>query len=278
MPALQTEDSQMAEVSDLWARHEEADVKKVLVTFGGKAYDPTISMTMQNAALSGVDEVRVYDDAWLLTTPFYEMNRWIFEREPKNHMGHCCWKPYIVMQEMKRLAQGDIVLYCDGDTYPIADLSPLFEMAKRDGVVLFEAQGCDNMRFIKRECWHVFNMEPYPSQHACGRFQLFTVGDWRSMQLLMEWQVYMLNPLCQFDEGSKTMKDQPEFFRNSADQSVLTMLALRYKIPLHREACQYGYPPQPGCGQRGDDYKQLFHQEWCTGDRADVSGSKFRNV
>jgi hypothetical protein len=254
-------------------------MKKVLVTFGGKAYDPSIAMTIQNQSIAKVDEIRVYDDAWLLQSPFYAGNKWIFEREPKNHLGHCSWKPYIIRDAMLGLQPGDVVLYVDGDTHPIADLSPLFEMADREGIVLFEATGVDNMRFTKAECFgRILGKAPFPSQHACGRFQLFKVGNALAAQILMNWQAYNLDPLCQFDEGSTTMQDQPEFFRNSAEQSVLSMLALRYKIPLHREACQYGWPAHPGIGQPGDTYPQLFHQEWATGDRNDVSGSRFRNV
>lgn len=254
-------------------------MKKVYVTFGGRAYDPSIALTIQNQSIAKVDEVRVYDDAWLLASDFYRVNQWIFERKPQNHLGHCCWKPYILMDTMLRLNPGDVALYVDGDTHPINDLTPLFEIAQREKVVLFEATGCDNMRFTKAECFRtILQKPPFHSQHACGRFQLFTAWDWFSIQLLMEWQAYMLNPLCQFDEGSTTMSDHEEFFRNSADQSVLSMLALKYKIPLHREACQYGWPAHPGIGQPGDTYPQLFHQEWATGDRNDVSGSKWRNV
>lgn len=254
-------------------------MRKVLVTFGGRAYDLNIALTMQNKDISGVDDIRVYDDAWLLQTPFYETNRWIFERKPQNHLGHCCWKPLIILDTMKGLNWGDVVLYVDGDTSPIANLDPLFEIARREKVVLFEATGCDNLRFTKAECFAaILGKAPFSSQHACGRFQLFTCGNMFANQLLLEWQTYMLNPLCQFDEGSTTMPDQPEFFRNSADQSVLSMLALKYNIPLHREACQYGWPAHPGIGQPGDTYPQLFHQEWATGDRNDVSGSRFRNV
>jgi hypothetical protein len=254
-------------------------MRKVCCTFGGKAYDAQIGRTWDIHKMVGLDDVLVFDDAWLLKHPFYELNRWIFEREPRNHMGHCCWKPLIILETMKELNDGDVVLYLDGDTAPIADLTPLFDIAAREKLVLFESQGNDNLRFTKRECFKtILGREPFTSQHACGRFQLFTVGDWRSLQILMEWQAYMLNPLCQFDEPSSTMTDQPEFFRNSADQSVLSMLAIKYNIPLHREACQFGFPIQPNCGQPGDDYPQLFEQVWCDGDRNDLSGSVYRNV
>lgn len=255
-------------------------MKKVYVTFGGRAYDGQIGLAVQNKALAGVDELRVYDDAWLKTTGFYRLNEWLFQLDNGYHFGWCCWKAYILIDTLLRCQPGDVVLYVDGDTYPVANLDPLFAIAEREKIVLFEAQGCNNNRFTKAECFVTMGIprEQWSSQHACGRFQLFTAGDWRSLQFLMDWNTYLLNPLCQFNKGSSTMADQLEFHRHSSDQSSLSNLALKYKIPLHREACQNGWPIQPNTGQPGDTYPQLFEQVWADGDRNDVSGSRFRNV
>jgi hypothetical protein len=256
-------------------------MKRIYCTFGGKAYDSTLEHVAKYALDYGVDEVRIYDDRWLLSTTFYQLNKWLFEREPQAGFGWYVWKAFIVLQEFKRLNDGDIVLYVDADTYPIANLSILFEFARRDGIVLFEAQGCGNNRFTRSDCWFAMGQKMpalIDTQHGCGRFQLFRVGDWRAEQFLMEWLVYMLNPNCQGHEGSKTLKDHENFARHSADQSVLTLLGLKYGIPFHREACQYGFPVQPNCGLPEDTYEQLFHQVWCEGDRSDTSGSRFRNV
>jgi hypothetical protein len=258
-------------------------MRRVYVTFGGAAYDKQIAKTAAWLEGSGI-ELRVYDDAWLMTTPFYKLNKWIFEIDESPgrgyHFGWCCWKAFIILQEFKRLNASDIVMYVDADTYPIADLTPLYEIAEREKIVLFEAQGVNNNRFTKAECFMAMAIpqSQWSSQHACGRFQLFTKGDWLCEQFLMDWNTYLLNPLCQFNQGSITMKDQPEFARHSSDQSSLSNLALKYGLPLHREACQNGWPVVPNAGQPGDTYPQMFVQEWADGDRNDVRGSKFRNV
>lgn len=263
-------------------------MKKVLITFGGAAYDKTIAQTIRNA--HGVDEVRVYDDRWLMTTDFYRINKWVFEAE--SNVGHrigfgwCCWKPFIILEEFKRLNTGDVVLYVDADTYPIADLTPLFDIAQRERLVLF-CELVDNKRFTKRDCFIAMGEdteEAYSAPHSCGRFQLFQKGSWIVQQVLYEWLTYSLNPLCQVSDfrtedgavPSEYGEELPEFHRHSAEQSVLTLLAHKYGIKLHRVPCQYGWPAPPGF--EADTYPQLFHQEYCMGDRADLSGSRFRNV
>lgn len=264
-------------------------MRKVLVTFGGKAYDSSIAKTA--AFLENTDiELRVYDDAWLLQTDFHRINRWIFEAQSnQNHhigFGWCCWKPYIIFEELKRLNHGDIVLYVDADTHPIADLTPLFDIAARDGMCLF-CELADNKRFTKRDCFIAMAQdtpEAYSALHSCGRFQLFQKGHWLVEQLLMEWLTYSLNPLCQVSDfrtgdigPSKYGEELPEFHRHSGEQSVLTLLAYKFAIPLHRVPCQYGWP-RPKLGFEQDTYPQLFHQQYCEGDRRDVSGSRYRNV
>lgn len=267
-------------------------MRKVICTFGGAAYDKTTQLIVENYKRFGVDECQIYDDAWLLKHPFYELNKWIFEREPKFGMGWCSWKPLIFLEEMKRLDTGDMVLYTDADTYPISDLSPIFGLCEREEITLFQAQGCLHNRYTKRDCLLVMNSD-VPSRRdtvmACGRFQLFKKGSWRVQQFLYEWLTYNLNPLCQFSDkpefpwpSSVLAPEYDTFVRHSAEQSVLGLLALKYGALLHREACQFGWPIDAEyCKQQGiaaDTYPQIFEQVYCAGDRTDMSGSKFRNI
>lgn len=263
---------------------------RVLITFSGRAYDATTER-MFDALKFGAHAVRVYDDRWLMTQhrQFMEDNKFLWETPKKFGFGWCCWKALIIADAMNWLlrtlhpvcADASTVLYVDADTYPIADLTPIFQFAERDGICLFESQGNPNKRFTRRDCCVAMGLDEekhWNARHACGRFSAFKVGDYRAWQFLCEWLTYSVNPMCQSLEPSKYTAEFPEFARHSNEQSVLTLLASKYGIPLHREACQFGWPAQPGCGQPEDKYPQLFHQEYCTGDRGDLSGSRFRNV
>jgi hypothetical protein len=275
-------------------------MKKLLLTFSGRAYDRTTQLIYQNTPAFGVDELRVYDDRWLNETPFRKLNAWLWETEQKFGFGWCAWKPYIIMQALKGLEYGDIVLYTDADTYPIADLSPLFDECAKEGIVLFNSQGCFNYKYTKRDCFIAMGCdEPkyWDGAHACGRFQLFQKGNPVAEQLLQEWLTYSVNPMCQqwntssyrkpTDLYSDQLREDPldglltPFQRNSCEQSVLSLLRIKYGLPLYREACQFGWPIDAEYCKRFDirgDYPQLFTQEYCEGDRTDLSGSSFFNA
>ena len=257
-------------------------MKRIYITFGGKAYDATTVNIVSQAPLLGADEVVVYDDRWLIDNhpDFMEINKFLWETDKAFGFGWCSWKPFIILDALERCQPGDIVLYTDADTYPIADLSPIFTGCadSEDGIFLFESQGNPNDRFTRRDCFIAMGLDDpkYDGrEHACGRFQLFRAGGWRVKQFLMEWLVYSVNPMCQIVAPSKYGPDHSSYARHSNEQSVLTLLAHKYGVPLHREACQFGWPHTP---HKTDAYPQLFHQVYCEGNRYDLSGSVYRNA
>jgi hypothetical protein len=260
-------------------------MKKVYITFSGAAFDDTTRRIVECAPRLGADEVRVYDDAWLRGTPFYHVNRWIFERKPQMGYGWCSWKPFIILETLKGLSYDDVVLYTDADAYPIADLTPLFDYAGSfqvpQGMMLFEEQGCQHKLFTRRSCWRTMGLETIFDEnaiHAAGRFQLFRKGQYVAQQFLVEWLTYSLNPECQFHDPSEDMAEDPQFIRHSAEQSVLSLLALKYSIPLHRCPDQGGWPVAwEGKYKPEDTYPQVFQHDGRRG-RYSEAGSRFRNV
>ena len=265
--------------------------KRILITFSGKAYDRQTEKQRNFLLIDNPQHARggvhkVYDDRWLVTTPFYQQNRWIFDRQPQHGFGFCSWKPYIIQHALEHFAEpGDVVMYLDADTYPVADISCLFKMAERDGIVLFEEQGCISRTWIKGDCFEAMDALPCckDAMIACGRFQLFrkpTDDSGRLRSFLSEWQRFSLEPLCQFHEGSRNDDDDDDsFLKNSCEQSVLSILACQFGIPLHRTPDQNGWPvAHDGTYKPEDQYPQLFVQDGARGNVNDLSGSRFRNV
>lgn len=238
-------------------------------------------------ARTWADDYRVYDDRWLLESGFIAKHQWLWEAKYTpvgiNQVGHgfgyCSWKPFVILDALTKAQPDDLILYTDADTYLIADVSPLFEICDREGMVIFEEQGCINRKWIKRDCFIAMGCdEPkyWDAKHGCGRFQLFKNNPF-SKSFVKAWADHAVMPRCQLHDAG-TAPNLPEFTRHSTEQAVLTLLAHKNNIPLHRTPDQNGWPHSPNCGQPGDEYGQIFRQEWCDGDRGNLAGSRYRNV
>jgi hypothetical protein len=265
------------------------DQKRVYITFGGAAYDTTVQKAMSaNERFACLDEEWIYDDRWLMETEFYQLNQWLWTyphaipQHPKasRGFGWFCWKPFIIMDALSRLEDGDIVLYVDADTYPIANYSRLFEVCHRDGgMMLFHAQGQPGEHWVKRDCMIVMGAGDSLRHKPAGvaRFMLFQKGSWRVQQFLSEWLTYCINPYATTFEESEIASEYPELHEHRTEQAIMTILAHKYGLHLYREACEFGNGALAD-GVEADLYGQLFRQVGDTGAKDDFSGSRFRNM
>ncbi len=253
-------------------------MRKILLTFSGRAYDATTALTVERAPRLGADQVWVYDDKWLIDSGYVAANKWLYDANPKFGFGYCSWKAFVILSAMDRLADGDVLFYVDADTYPLnAPFGQVFDAcAAAGGVFLFEEQGCSNLRFTKADCMVAMGLPIGDATIAAGRFSVWQKGPFLPRQILTEWWAYSVNPRCMLWDHSIIVKDQPEFARHTTEQSVLTQLARKYSIRLHRTPDQNG-----SLGLYADDdalYQQILEQKWCAGDRTNLRGSTYRNI
>jgi len=272
-------------------------MRRVVCTFSGKAYDATTKLIVERARDLADAEVMVFDDKWLMGTGYYDANRWLFEATSRKHgegmkgavyqhgFSWCSWKSFCIQSAWDRMAEGDVCMYLDADCIPLTNFGQLFyECYKEGGVFLFEEQA-SNLRFTKRGSRLVMGIPDGEGPHACGRFSLWQKGSFLARQILNEWWAYSINRECQLWDGSRLTDlggnacgDPPEYYRHSTEQSVLSNLAIKYKLPLHRAPDAGGFPVKPGDKDVELYPQQLFEQRWCAGDRSDLSGSSYRNV
>ncbi len=253
---------------------------------GYKTMHVTTENLVREAPKFGVDQVLVYDDAWLLKSPFYEAHKewWKIPdskyNQPNRGFGWFIWKPWVINHALATYAQpGDIVLFVDGDTYPIADLTPLYQECERiNGIMLFEELGCEHQHWCKRDTFIVMGMDEDRwrfRQHACARFMLFQRNRARSSYFLEEWLKYCLNRDANTFDASRLAPEYPELHEPRCEQAILTNLAHKYSHRLYRTACQFG----ESSDKDRELYGQLFVQQECENHKKhDYSGSRFRNV
>lgn len=261
-----------------------------LITFSGSDYDATTQRIVDSIAFSGADEHWVFDDVWLTQQEFFHLpgNRWLWEHPYPRCFGFCAWKPFLLLYMFDRMKPGDSVVYTDADAPPVASLAPIFEIAERDGAWLSASQGHKQEKWCKRDAYLTMGHPgPLEEQAGCARFLALRKGAWREQQLLIEWLTYSCNRFANSKDPSQlahlsAIRDEfdggePYIFEQHRDeQAILTNLAHKNQIKLHREADQTG--EDPSCFHVDRElYGQLFEQVHSTRGSNGL-GSRFRRV
>lgn len=263
---------------------------KTLITFGGSSYDQITQRTVREGCRFGADRVLVYDDKWLTGTSLWADPRfqWLYNHKGVGNpnggrgLGWFSWKPFVISHALSQVADGDIVMYIDADTYPIADFSVLYEQCAKDGgQMAFMATGREsalrNGDWNKRDCMITMGMDEakyLDAGTAVARFMLFQKGAPGVAEFLEIWQEYCLMPSCQTFEPSVLAPEHPGFREHRTEQAIYTNLVHLKGLKLYREACGFG----KDCQQDWDLYPQLFEQVGCYGGQKNLNGSRFCNV
>jgi hypothetical protein len=274
---------------------------KHLVTFSGSRYHDTTQRIVEDAPKFGVDNVVVLDDNWLRNCRpgYWSRMEWFRQQRVKGEgkargIDFFCFKPFVVLDFFRRMPAGDVMLYVDADTFPIADLTPLYDRCVADGgVMLFGARGCVQKVWTKRDAFILMGCDE-PKYHdqwqAVARFMLFQKGGaFPADEFLGQWLGFTANPMVNTFDPSVLAPDYPEFREARCEQAVLGNLATRYGIKLHREACEFGCWTAPEDDPSvGEQYRygvpyQMFSQTGAHSYRPGFSGdegegSAFRTV
>lgn len=264
-------------------------MKRWLVSFGGASYDAITAKTVACFRQFGADEFVHYDDAWLIKQPLFSdprfqhlyTHRGVGNPEGGRGFGWFSWKPYVIADCMDRMRRGDVVLYLDADTYPIADFRMLYDLCEKEGgIFAFMATGREtalrNGDWTKRDCFIQMDMDKpiyRDAQAAVARFMLFQKETPNVSDFLETWQNHALDPLCQTFEPSTLAPEHPGFREHRCEQSVFSNLCHILKLKLHREACEFG----KDCPQDWDLYPQLFSQTYSAEPKT-LKGSRFANA
>lgn len=154
--------------------------------------------------------------------------------------GYWLWKPQIILQTARKLAPGDVLVYCDAgrsgyyrfrnfprelvrrslrDEYllgpTIGQHGPMSRWTKRDAFVLLEM---DNSTIHQR----------LPIQ---ATWSFWTSGV-RSISFLEDWLKYCEDPRVLTDlPNTQGIPNLPDFKDHRHDQSVLSLVAYRRKAP-----------------------------------------------
>lgn len=240
-------------------------MKKIHISFGNEKYYKSLDLLEQTSLEIGkVDKFIRYTQDWLKTEPFWNKNAYILGQ--KRGAGYWIWKPYIILKTFESLENGDVVLYSDAGIKVIDNLNPLYNLMANhpnDGKIIFRVPwiGAQHIAKIwtKRDCFVLTesNSEKYwNAPMTNGAISVWEKND-KNVEFLKEWQRYLRDPRIVTDEPNMFGPNFPQFKDHRHDQSVLSILAVKYNFELFRDPTQWGNEEKNLF--KNSTYPQLFH-------------------
>lgn len=211
------------------------------ITYATHEFLPLAKQLRDNALQFGFDDARVYTPADIENSSFYRQNLAILSRA--RGAGYWLWKPYLIREQLKMLAHpDDVLMYCDAgrSTYYQFTKHPekLFELARKSsqGFVLPPTFHLGQVKhWTKRDCLILMDCdrEPFLSHGQISA----TWSLWRktpsSMNFLDEWLEYCQDSRCLTDDPNTCGEpNHAAFIDHRHDQAILTLLALKYGVPV----------------------------------------------
>ena len=212
-------------------------MKKYLVSFANEKFYKKQKRLNESALKFGIDKTFSYTDKILKETLFYKKNQKILDQEKAPGYGYWVWKPYIILDAMKKIREGDILFYIDAGAEIISNIQPLVDLCKKqDGILLFK--GDNLMKFCaKRDCFIKMgcdNEKYWDALYCVGGYQIF-IKNTKSIQFLKEDLKYVQIPEL-IDDSPSITPNFAGFKRHNHDQAILSNLAIKYGI----KSCRNG--------------------------------------
>lgn len=213
----------------------------ILTNLSNELYEESRIRLNKSAEKHGIIEINSYDFADITITKFYSENKKILD-SPKG-IGYWLWKPFIILETMKRLEEGDIVIYSDCGIEIISDLKPLINICKvKEPVLLFANGNFPNSLWTKKDCFYLMDCdteEARISRHCDAAFALFRKCD-VTIDFLSDWLSYGTNENIISDLPNVYGENSFDYIDHRWDQSILSLLAYKRNIELYRMPTQFG--------------------------------------
>lgn len=180
----------------------------------------------------GITPVK-WNSTSLKETEFYKENMSIFSHS--RGYGFWLWKPFIIKDLLDKTNSGDMVVYLDAgsDKNINSNIFRYIDICKNNSGFFFVKSHHSNGRFIKRDCYHYMDMDTdaaRQSEMVHAAFMIFENNDFVK-NIVKEWLGFCSDRRILTDDGNRCgLEDHPEFEDHRHDQSVISLLKLKYGI------------------------------------------------
>lgn len=228
-------------------------MKKIAVTFSGGSYSLKISqIRLEQQLKQYFDGVASFDENHPLIIKYMHLNPQVFKY--RRGFGYWAWKSFVIKAALDAVDLGDYIFYIDSGNDIIKNPSRLFELCtENDGFMLFENRSGNtppdgdgsvnlNDRWTKMDCFNKMNcadIKYYKGQQADGAYQLYQ-KNLKTINFINEYNSYSTDPAIITDEPNLTGSNFSSFVDHRHDQSILSLLAIKYNIKTYPQPSEVG--------------------------------------
>ena len=220
--------------------------KKILVSFATNPKWYRSQQQLNNSAkLGGFDGVISYTDKgrdWEFVKKYSDI-------ASTRGYGYWQWKPIIILDALSKLNDGDIVGYVDSGNLVINSLDYIFNACIEQDIVLFDNRDGNfqkethrNKEWTKRDCFVLMDCDSeiyYNASQVDGAYQFYKKTP-KTIEFLKEYMSFCSNDNIISDLPNITKDNLPEFKDHRHDQSILSLMAVKYNIQLLPEPSEWG--------------------------------------
>lgn len=197
-----------------------------------------------------------YNREWLESTEFYSQNKEILD--DKKTGGFWAWKPFIILDAIKKVDEGDFIIYCDRkDMFSNGIFNYVTNILGDDEFCLLLLGNDKNRTYTKRDTFILMNCDEEDYWNSTQLEAGFSI--WKScqksIQILEEYLKYCLDYRIVSGDPSELGEEFSDFIEHRYDQSILTNIAIREGLPVggneFRNYIECDYPFWYERGSRG---------------------------
>ena len=236
-------------------------MNKHLFTFSNWKYYKSADELVKSAA-PFVDIIHSYHENDI-DINFYEQNIQLFNKN--RGFGFWVWKSYFINKLLSNANTDDIFLYVDAGNTIIDDISVIYELVEKNerGLILFDntdgsstGENWKNINWTKSDCFNLLNLNT--AEYLYGNQINASYIAFRKTDFTIKFFDIFAKATSHYnivsDEPNVTNNFNTQFIDHRHDQSVLSLLSIKYNIQIERDPSQWGNHKMNSSSK----YTQLF--------------------
>ncbi len=148
--------------------------------------------------------------------------------------GYWIWKPYLILKTLLESNENDIIIYIDSADVPSSIFFDfIINHFENNEILLFNSGNLHDL-YTKKDCFILMNCDDakYHNQIQLEAGTLAVKKTEFNINLMSEWLKYCSDIFIVTDlPNSCGLPNHKDFIEHRHDQSILTNLSIKYKIP-----------------------------------------------